>query len=50
VMWSLDSSSQRTCIPDNFALVVWSTPTPPLANPPQHDETARTPQNQEYNR
>ena len=50
VMWSLGSSSQRTCTPDNFALVVPSTPTQPLANPPQHYETARSPQNQEYNR
>ena len=50
VMWSLDSSSRRTCTPDNFALVVLSTQTPPLANPPRHNETARTPQNQEYNR
>ncbi len=50
VMWSLSSSSQRTCTPDNFALVVPSTPTPPLENPPQYNETARTPQNQEYNR
>ena len=50
VMWSLGLSSQRTFTPDSFALVVPSTPTPPLANPPQHNETARTPQNQEYNR
>ena len=48
VMWSLVSSSQRTCTPDSFALVVRSTLTPPPANPPQHYETARTPQNQEY--
>ena len=50
VMWSLGFSSRRTCTPDNFAHVVRSTQTPPLAKPPQHNETARTPQNQEYNR
>ena len=48
VMWSSDLSSQRTCTPDSFALVVRSTPTRPLANPPQHNETARPTQNQEY--
>ncbi len=33
VMWSLDSSSQRTCTPDSFALVVQSTPTPTTGEP-----------------
>ena len=47
VMWSLDSSSQRTCTPDSSALVVRSILTQPQANPPQHYETARSPQNQE---
>ena len=47
VMWSLGSSSQRPCTPDNSELVVPSTLTQPLANPPQHYETVRSPQNQE---
>lgn len=50
VMWSSNSSSHRICTLDSSALVVRSTPTPPLANPPQHTETMRSPQNQEYDR